>query len=155
MIIAYFISNPQFKIWNIFISHSTRLCFIKRTDFPSKKKGKKSCSTETTRDGSEMRKSTGTGAAGFGKGKVLTLMSSATRRVTTRMLCSYSLLKWPLADSHGECVRAFSVIPFSIRVAYVKMHTILVASTVTWFALAPLLKISLRRAAIKPLKFRR
>ena len=66
------------------------------------------------------------------------------------MLCSYSRLIWPLADSNGACVRAFSVLPFSRRAASYNMHTILIAGTFTSFACAPILKISLFRAAIKP-----
>mgnify|MGYP007058656881 CR=1 FL=1 len=88
-----------------------------------------------------------------GEGKALTPISSATRRVTTYMLCSYSRLNWPLTDSNVACVRANLVIPFSIRVASVKMYTILVASKVIWFAIVPLLKMFLCRAAIKPIKF--
>ena len=121
--------------------------------FPSKKRVK-NFAQQKPPNGSEMRKGRGTGAAGHGQGKALTPISSATRRVITHMLCSYSRLNWPLADSNGMfCVRATSVIPCSIRVASVKMHTILFAVTVTWFAIVPLLIISIRRAAIKPIKF--
>ena len=69
------------------------------------------------------------------------------------MLCSYSRINWPLADGNGAWVRAFSVIPFSIRGVFHKMHTILFFSISTWFASAPILKISLHRAAIKPIEF--
>ena len=101
-----------------------------------------------------MRKGTGTGTAGHEEGKALTPISSAASRVITHMLCSYSRLNWPLADSNGIfCVRATSVIPCSIRVASVKMHIILVAVIVTWFAIVPLFIISIHRAAIKPIKF--
>ena len=101
-----------------------------------------------------MRNGTGSGAAGYGQGKALTPISSATKRVITHMLCSYSRLNWPLADSNGIfCVRATLEVPCSIRVASVMMHTILVAVTVTWFATVPLLIISIHRAAIKQIKF--
>ena len=103
-------------------------------------------------DGSEMRRGMGTGAAGYGKEKALTPISSATRGVPTHMLCSYSCLNWPLADSNGFWVRATSVIPFSISVVIFKKHTIFLAFSVTWLAKAPLLKISLHRAAVKPIK---
>ena len=121
--------------------------------FPSKERVK-NFAQQKPPDGSEMRKGRGTGAAGHEQGKALTPISSATRRVITHMLCSYSRINWPLADSNGIfCVRATSVTPCPIRVASVKMHTILVAVTVTWFASVPLLIISIRRAAIKPIKF--
>ena len=99
-----------------------------------------------------MRRGMGTGAAGYGKEKALTPISSATRGVPTHMLCSYSCLNWPLADSNGFWVRATSVIPFSISVVIFKKHTIFLAFRVTWLAKAPLLKISLHRAAVKPIK---
>ena len=70
----------------------------------------------------------------------------------THMLCSYSRLNWPLADGNGACVRAISVIPFSIMGGFHKMHTILLFTYSTWFSSAPLLKISLYRAAINPIK---
>ena len=63
-----------------------------------------------------------------------------------------SLLIWPLADGNEPCVRAISVIPFSTRVGFYKMHTIINASF-TWLAWAPILKVSYYRAAIKPIKF--
>ena len=103
-------------------------------------------------DGSEKRKGKGPGAAGYGKGKALTPISSTTRKIPTNLLCSYSRLNWPLADGNGACVRAISVIPLSIRGGFHKMHTILLFAWSTWLAMLPLLKISLLWAAIKPIK---
>ena len=67
------------------------------------------------------------------------------------MLCSYSGLNWPLADGNGACVRAISVIPFATISLSHKMYTFLIFSFF-WFSSAPFLKISLHRAAIKPIK---
>ena len=100
---------------------------------------------------SKKRKSTGTGTAGYGKGKAPTPISSATRRVPTHMLYSYSRLNLPLADSNGACVKAVSVIPFSRRIASYNKHTILIAGTFTSFLCGPIIKISHLRAVIKPI----
>ena len=78
----------------------------KNAKLPPVKRGK-NLAQQKLPDGSEMRKGTGTGAAGYGKGKALTPISSATRRVPTHTLCNYSRLNWPLADGNGACVRAF------------------------------------------------
>ena len=77
----------------------------------------------------------------------------ATRRGPPHMLCNFSRLNWPLADSNKVCLRATSVIPFSTMVLSFKNHTIFLASSVIWFAIIPLLKLFLHRAAIKPIKF--
>ena len=116
------------------------------------KKGK-NLAEQKLLDGSEKKKGTGPGAAGYGKGKALTPISSTTRKIPTHnfMLCSYSGLNWPLADGNGACVRAISVIPFATSGLFHKMHTILISSFL-WFSSAPFLKISLHRAAIKPIK---
>ena len=73
-------------------------------------------------------------------------------------MCIYNYfhLNWSLADSKGLGWWARSVIPFSfflflIPVSY-NLPEIL-GVTVAWFALVPLLTISLCSAAIKPIKF--
>ena len=69
---------------------------------------------------------------------------------------NYSRLNWPLADSKGHGWWARSVIPvsfFLFLIAVSQNSPEILGGFVAWFAIVPLLKISLCSAAIKPIKF--
>ena len=157
--------NVVVIIYSHIIHTNTHTCLLTLHSYASSNRGEtknaelhlvkkdKNLAQQKLPDRSEKGKCTGIGAARYGNGKALTPISSSTRRVLTHMLCSYSRLNWPLADGNGACDRAFSVIPFSSRFASYHMHTILIAGTFTSFEFAPIHKISLLWAAIKPIKF--